>query len=148
MRLTNTCGAWDFRPDTRFGCAQEPDAPSGGVGRYAKKTLTLTVCEMADVSGRNPSEVGSIVLNLAEFASLEGTETERRVPLATSSAISAAVGQPMLFFTIRRGAVLCRVARALAPRVASLHARRALACLLPRRRSRADAANARAGRAA
>jgi hypothetical protein len=74
--------------------------------------VTLTVCEMADKNGSNPSGVGSIVLNLAEFASLEGTETERRVPLATSTTISAAVGQPMLFFTIRRGALLCCVARA------------------------------------
>ena len=73
-----------------------------GPRKYAKKTLTLTVCEVLDISGRNPTDVGSIVLNLAEFASVDGMENERRLPLACSSTITAAVGQPMLSCTIRR----------------------------------------------
>ena len=88
---------------------------SDGPRKYAKKTLTLTVCEVLDISGRNPTDVGSIVLNLAEFASTDGLENERRLPLACSSTITAAVGQPMLACTIRcvRGAGCQQTPRAL-----------------------------------
>jgi hypothetical protein len=85
-------------PADRARTSQETDGPR----KYAKKTLTLTVCEVVDISGRNPTDVGSIVLNLAEFASTDGMENERRLPLACSSAITAACGQPMLACTIRR----------------------------------------------
>jgi len=84
-------------PADRARATQEAD----GARKYAKKTLTLTVCEVLDISGRNPADVGSIVLNLAEFASAEGADNERRLPLACSAAITAAVGQPMLSCTIR-----------------------------------------------
>ena len=78
--------------------AQESDGPR----KYAKKTLTLTVCETASPDGKNATDVGSIVLNLAEFASTDGADNDRRLPLACSAAITAAVGQPMLACTIRR----------------------------------------------
>lgn len=42
-----------------------------------------------------------MVLNLADYASADGAEQERRMPLACSGAITGAVGQPMLFVTIK-----------------------------------------------
>ena len=75
-------------------------------GSYEKKVVTLTVMESADVSGRNPTEVGSLTVNLAEFASPEGRAEEQRKPVKTSGAITTVVGDPFLAFTIRcaRGA--------------------------------------------
>lgn len=49
--------------------------------------------------------VGSIVLNLSDFAAhLDGREEERRLPLASSKAIEAVVGQSFLSINVRRGA--------------------------------------------
>ena len=89
------------------------DAPGGGTGRFAKKAVTLTVCEVVDVSGRNPTDVGSLVLNLAEYASMDGTEHELKLPLATAAIISAAVGSPVLHLTIRRAGGRACAARVL-----------------------------------
>ncbi len=69
------------------------------------------MCQTADVSGRNPEEVGSVVLNWAEFASLDGAEHEKKVAVATSAAITGVVGQPELSFTIRRAQAAARGAR-------------------------------------
>ena len=68
---------------------------------YAKKMLTLTVLESADVSGRNPTEVGTLVLNLAEFASTEAKTDELRKVVKASGAITTVVGDPFLAFSIR-----------------------------------------------
>ena len=78
---------------------------SEGSSSYAKKTLTLTVLESADVSGRNPTEVGTLVLNLAEFASTEGRTDELRKVVKASGAITTVVGDPFLAFSIRCTAV-------------------------------------------
>ena len=60
------------------------------------------MCETLDTTGRSPTDVGSVVLNLAEFASTDGASNDRRLPLACSPTITAAVGQPVLACTIRR----------------------------------------------
>ena len=80
-----------------------PAQEAEGSRKYAKKTLTLTLCETSDTQPRNGADVGSIVLNLAEFASAgDGVESDRRLPVACSSTITAVVGQPVLIVTIRR----------------------------------------------
>ncbi len=92
-------GASTRRADARAPPPQEGDAD----GKYAKKCVTITVCETVDVSGRNPTEVGSIVLNLAEFASADGRPEELRKPLKTSGAVTAIVGDPYLSMSVRCG---------------------------------------------
>jgi len=58
------------------------------------------VCEVADKDGSGPSQVGSLVLNLADYAEAEGVA--KKLPVAVATAISAACGQPQLGVSIRR----------------------------------------------
>lgn len=87
--------------------AQEGDSPA----KYAKKSVTLTVVESVDVSGRNPTEVGTIVLNLADFASPDGRTEELKKSLKCSGAVTAVVGDPNLSFSVRCVGLECPALR-------------------------------------
>jgi hypothetical protein len=100
--VANSSQAASFQVPSRahsllLSAPQESETSSS----YAKKTLTLTVLESADVSGRNPTEVGTLVLNLADFASTDAKTEELRKVIKASGAITTVVGDPFLAFSIR-----------------------------------------------
>jgi len=75
-------------------------AQDGDSVKFLKKTVTLSVCETLDKAGNSPSQVGSLILNLADYA--DADRLDKKIPVAVASAITAACGQPQLSLTIRR----------------------------------------------
>ena len=91
---SQSCRRWPDVGGAR-GAQDSVDSP-----KFQKKTVTLAVCEVADKDGSSPSQVGSLVLNLADYADAAGLV--KKLPVAVATAVSAACGQPLLSVTIRR----------------------------------------------
>ena len=81
--------------------AQEGLGREGPGGTFRKKCGVISILEVQP--GQKPkatAALGRVVIDLAEYASYEGSE-ERQLQVACSKAITAAVGNPLLFVTVR-----------------------------------------------
>lgn len=80
---------------------QAPGADSRGaaVGPFKKKCLILAVLE-TDGRTHATAALGRIVIDLSEFASIDGQEL-RTFAVACNKSIHAAVGEPQLTCTIK-----------------------------------------------
>ncbi|GMH44632.1 hypothetical protein BSKO_12584 [Bryopsis sp. KO-2023] len=77
----------------------EGGAKANPSGPFKKKCLIFAVLE-TDSRGRRTESSGRVVIDLAEFASIQN-ETTREFPVACSKTIQAAVGEPILGVTVR-----------------------------------------------
>eukprot|EP00232_Nephroselmis_pyriformis_P023630 CAMPEP_0182874098 /NCGR_PEP_ID=MMETSP0034_2-20130328/12730_1 /TAXON_ID=156128 /ORGANISM="Nephroselmis pyriformis, Strain CCMP717" /LENGTH=262 /DNA_ID=CAMNT_0025006793 /DNA_START=151 /DNA_END=936 /DNA_ORIENTATION=- len=79
---------------------KEGAGKEGPGGTFRKKCAVISVLEVQP--GQKPkatAALGRVVVDLAEYASYEGSE-ERQLPVACSKAITGAVGNPVLFVTV------------------------------------------------
>lgn len=78
---------------------QVPGAGKKDLGPFKNKALILAVLE-TDGRTNATAALGRVVINLAEFANIDGQEV-RTFPVACNKSIHAAVGEPQLTLTIR-----------------------------------------------
>jgi hypothetical protein len=78
---------------------QSSTAPASALGPFKKKCIILAVLE-TDGRTNNTAALGRVVIDLAEFASIDGSDL-RTFNVACNKSIHAAVGDPQLTVTVK-----------------------------------------------
>jgi hypothetical protein len=84
---------------TSYTVTQAANAPSSSLGPFKKKCLILAVLE-TDGRTNNTAALGRVVIDLAEFASIDGQELHS-FNVSCNKSIQAAVGDPQLTVTVK-----------------------------------------------
>jgi hypothetical protein len=92
MGLSTSCHPMRF--------AQAPNAGSHSpLGPFKKKCVILAILE-TDANSQAVAPIGRVVIDLAEYAALDGQEL-KTFAVACSKSVAAAVGDPQLTITVR-----------------------------------------------